>query len=109
MTLPNFLIIGAQKAGTTSLYYYLKRHPDVFMSAVKEPQFFAADFVLGNNGGPGDSAATTIGGLEDYEGLFADADGHKARGEASTIYLYDEGSPRAISERVPDMKLIVLL
>jgi len=41
MTLPNFLIIGAGKCGTTSLYHYLRQHPDVFMSAVKETNWFA--------------------------------------------------------------------
>ncbi len=41
MKLPNFLIVGAQKAGTTSLYRYLGQHPQVFMSPVKEPQYFA--------------------------------------------------------------------
>ena len=43
MILPNFLIIGAAKAGTTSLYDWLRQHPDVFMPALKEPKFFAYD------------------------------------------------------------------
>ncbi len=43
MRLPNFLIIGAPKAATTSLYFYLKEHPDVYMSPIKEPRFFAFD------------------------------------------------------------------
>ena len=37
---PNFIIIGAMKAATTSLYTYLKQHPEVFMTAIKEPKFF---------------------------------------------------------------------
>ena len=41
--LPDFFIIGAPKAGTTSLYHYLDQHPEVFMSAIKEPHFFAAE------------------------------------------------------------------
>jgi len=40
MTMPNFLIIGAMKSGTTALYYYLEQHPQIFMSPVKEPNFF---------------------------------------------------------------------
>jgi hypothetical protein len=40
MTMPNFFVIGAQKAGTTSLYYYLDQHPEVYMSPRKEPHFF---------------------------------------------------------------------
>jgi hypothetical protein len=43
MTLPNFLIIGAQKACTTSLYHYLRQHPEVYLSPVKEPYFFALE------------------------------------------------------------------
>lgn len=41
MTMPNFLLIGAQKAGTTSVYYYLRQHPQVYMSPIKESNFFA--------------------------------------------------------------------
>ncbi len=41
MKLPNFLIIGAAKAGTSSLYYYLKQHPQIYMSPLNEPNFFA--------------------------------------------------------------------
>ena len=41
MTLPNFLIIGAAKAGTTALYFQLKQHPQVYLSPVKEPHFFS--------------------------------------------------------------------
>ncbi len=44
---PNFLIIGASHSGTTSLYNYLKSHPDIFMSSTKEPGFFAFDFAAG--------------------------------------------------------------
>ena len=40
MTMPNFLIIGAQKAGTSALFYYLKQHPQIYMSPIKEPHFF---------------------------------------------------------------------
>ena len=40
---PNFFIIGAGKAGTTSLYHYLKQHPEIFMSPLKEPKFFALE------------------------------------------------------------------
>ena len=38
---PNFFIVGAQRSGTTSLYFYLRQHPDVFMPSVKEPHFFS--------------------------------------------------------------------
>ena len=41
MTLPNFFVLGAAKSGTTSLYLYLKQHPQIYMSPVKEPRYFA--------------------------------------------------------------------
>jgi len=43
MTMPNFLIIGAAKSGTTALYLYLNQHPQIYMSPVKEPRFFALE------------------------------------------------------------------
>lgn len=43
--LPNFLIVGAAKSGTTSLYHYLNQHPEVYMSPIKEPRFITAQFV----------------------------------------------------------------
>ena len=43
MPLPNFLIVGAAKSGTTSLYRYLQDHPEVFMPEMKEPDFFVAE------------------------------------------------------------------
>jgi hypothetical protein len=41
--LPNFIVIGARRSGTTSLYYYLKQHPDISISPIKETNFFAYD------------------------------------------------------------------
>ena len=45
MKRPNLFIVGAPKSGTTSIYNYLKNHPEVFMSPIKEPHFFAKDFI----------------------------------------------------------------
>jgi hypothetical protein len=42
--LPNFFVVGAPKAGTTSLYHYLDQHPEIYMSAIKEPYFFSTEF-----------------------------------------------------------------
>ena len=41
--LPNFFIVGAPKAGSTSLYHYLDQHPDIYMSPIKEPNYFATE------------------------------------------------------------------
>ena len=80
MKLPNFLIVGAAKSGTTSLFHYLKQHPEVFMPSFKEPQYLVASKVRGR-------VFKNISVLEDYKGLFEDAS-QKAVGEASVFYLY---------------------
>lgn len=92
-TLPNFLIVGAAKSGTTSVYNYLKGHPDVFMSANKEPCFFSSyqvpPDVHEKNVYPA-NGDRRIKELDKYLSLFADADPqkYKAIGEASTHYLF---------------------
>lgn len=105
MVLPNFLVIGAAKAGTTSLWHYLGQHPDVFMSEVKEPDYFRTD--LPTTRGRSKKDLTTT--LEDYEKLFKDSSGYSAVGEASPNYLADEHAARRIRETIPDAKLIAIL
>ena len=74
MALPDFFVIGAAKAGTTSLYALLDQHPDIFMPEVKEPEFFARDDLY-----------DTGAGLKAYESTY-DAAGHgQLIGEASTL------------------------
>jgi hypothetical protein len=107
--LPNFLIVGAQKAGTTALYYALSKHPQVFMSAVKEPAYFVAEDALRNAAGPGDEASQLVTSLDAYEELFAGSGSADARGESSTSYLYDPDAPQRIKDQLPDVKLIAIL
>lgn len=95
MTLPNFLIIGAAKAATTSLYHYLGQHPDVYMSPVKEPAYYS------------DRAA--IRTREEYERLFDGVTTERAIGEASPQYLNDPKAPDRIAADLPDVRLIVSL
>ena len=110
MTLPNFLIIGAQKAGTTSLYYYLKQHPQVYMSPVKEAHFFDQDEgEKPNFRGPGRSSTPPITSNEDYRALFRGVTGETAVGEATPSYIYIPGAPERIRRRIPDAKLIAVL
>jgi hypothetical protein len=105
--LPTFLVIGAPKAGTTSLYAYLAEHPEVFMSPVKEPRFLAqGDPQFANSSWAQPAAAKS---LAEYEGLFATAGRAKAVGEASTVYLRSIVAPRRAADLVPDAKLIALL
>ena len=114
MNMPNFLIIGAAKSGTTALYSYLKQHSDVYMSSVKEPRFFAFEGeTLAFRGPKGHGARfnkETITDLKTYQSLFDDVKDEKAIGEASPAYL--SSAPKA-SERIhhhlPNAKLIVIL
>lgn len=98
--LPNFLIIGAPRSGTTHLYKGLRQHPEIFMSDYKEPQFFAFE------GHPRPGALTERSA---YVALFDGAGSAKAVGEASTLYLWSEQAPTGIHESIPTAKLIAIL
>lgn len=93
MVMPNFLVIGAAKAGTTSLYHYLNQHPQIYMSPRKETYFFMSS----NNE------------LENYKALFKEANGEIAIGEATPLYLYNKKSPELIKNCLPQVKLIIVL
>jgi hypothetical protein len=104
VTLPTFFIIGAPKAGTTSLHYYLDQHPEIHMSATKEPHFFIERDDVPNY------VAHHVTRLVDYERLFASA--AAVRGEASPSYAeYPRyrGAPERISALVPDAKFIYIV
>lgn len=96
MKLPNFFIVGAAKSGTTSLYHYLRQHPQVFMPEIKEPSYF-----MDWEGG--------IRSFDDYTSLFSDANDETAIGEASTGYLYEPEAPSRIRERFPQARIVVVL
>lgn len=90
MGLPNFLIVGAPKCGTTFLYYYLDAHPDVFMSSPKEPLFLSWKAAHATANGPGDANALRlrVKSLEAYTGLFPASGSYTVIGEASSDTLY---------------------
>lgn len=108
MLLPNTLIVGAPRCGTTFLYNYLRRHPQVFMSDQKEPWHFASEPQTVWMG-PGDGQPVTS--RRDYAGLFQGADPsvHSIIGEASTIYLSAAEAPRRICTLLPEPKIICVL
>jgi len=97
-TWPNFFIVGAPKAGTTALYHYLKQHPQIFMSPIKETYFFSLNFHRG-----------VIKDKHKYLSLFKEAAGYPAIGEATTAYLRDEVAPFLIKRYVPRARIIALL
>ncbi len=112
MTLPNFLVIGAMSSGTTSLYEYLRGHPQIYMSPVKEPCFFALEGQRLDFGGPGDLPATAgmTADPKAYRALFAGASPHHiAVGEASAWYIVSEDAPQRIQHYIPHAKLIAIL
>jgi hypothetical protein len=88
--LPNLLIAGAMRSGTTSAYRYLEAHPDVFMSPSKEPHFLAFEGAPPTFTGPDDDHLNqrVCTSLEEYRTLFAPGAGARYRGEASAMYLY---------------------
>src|SRR3990170_8700279 len=105
--LPNFLIIGAHKSGTTSLYQYLRQHPQVFMPQLIEPSFFSYE---GQNLQHNPSIRRhVITRFEDYVALFQEARGEIAIGEASPMYLKCPQSAVRIKHYIPDARLIVIL
>lgn len=104
---PNFLIIGANKGGTTSLSEYLKEHPEVFIPEIKEPMFFNH---YANQQEDGQfKTQRVIKSLTSYQELFKNGTGHKARGEASTSYLANPYCAKHIHDFNKDMKLIAIL
>jgi len=114
--LPNFLIIGAAKSGTSSLWAYLNQHPEVFLSRNKEPNYFALMGKSLPEPGPADPErryellySYSISELRDYLELFRPADGPKAIGEASVRYLYTPGTAARIHAALPDARLVVML
>lgn len=106
--LPNFFVIGANKAATTSLHEYLGAHPEIFMSAEKEPHWFireggrAADAPFWN-------VVERFPDRESYEALFAAVDGEKVVGESSTGYLTNPTAVRGIREEVPRARMVAIL
>ena len=130
MRLPNFFVVGAGKAGTTSLYSYLRQHPDIYMSPVKEPCYFASEIradamarkvqrhvalqsrelpkVLGD-----DAGAKPHGWIaaewEDYVRLFQGVRGERAIGEASAAYLWSPTAAANIRACMPGAKVVMIL
>jgi hypothetical protein len=128
--LPNFFIVGAPKAGTTSLYHYLAQHPDVYMSPIKEPNYFSEEIRLCNIDANwqewaqredaslqqylrGPMQEKRFGGIvsnwPDYLKLFQNVNGEKALGEASVCYLWSKTAAQNIASTLHNAKIIMVL
>jgi len=109
---PNFIIIGATKSGTTSLYKYLAQHPEIFMSDIKEPHYFMYRGEKLDFKGPGDleiAEQMIVNSREKYLSLFKNTDHIKIRGEASAMYIYSHKAAANIYEYNPNIKLLAIL
>ena len=97
--IPDFFIVGAPRCGTTALYTYLSDHPDIFMSRIKEPDFFA-DY-LGKH--------RRVRTFPEYLDCFTGVQGNKRIGEASVSYLASQTSAKVIKDFSPLAKIIIML
>jgi hypothetical protein len=104
--MPDSFIVGHHKSGTTALYEMLARHPQVFMSPIKEPRFLAEDMRPRFQSERGHSLPQT---LEEYMSLFAQAAPGQRAGEATPSYLLSHTAASRIAELRPDARVIALL
>jgi hypothetical protein len=130
MRQPDFFIVGAAKAGTTSLYHYLDQHPDIYMSPLKEPAYFSLEVRPGNFEASRQAHVRRVvddtrayllrpvlekraNGIvcewEDYLRLFAAATTQHAVGEASVAYLWSKTAPAEIAARIPHARILMVL
>ena len=113
MTLPNFIVIGVAKGGTTSLYRYLDQHPQIFMYADKGTNFFgyedARDWKWHDEGERPLLRHFHVRTLAEYEAAFAGVTDEIAIGEVSPQYFRSPTAARRIHEHIPDVKLVASL
>ena len=98
---PNLFVVGAPRAGTTSLWHYLRGHPEIYMSPLKEPYYFSDRRPL--------VYSPTVSTESDYLALFAGARAERFLGEATPVYLYGDGTAAAIRAASPDAYAVAVL
>ncbi len=111
--LPNLFVVGAAKAGTTSIYHYFKAHPQIYVSpTVKEANYMAYFNGLPHFTGPGDttaSAGRSVTNLPDYLALYADRTDEPVAADISPCYLHRPQAARKIAELCPRAKIVIVL
>lgn len=112
VSVPDVLIVGAPKAGTSALHTALAQHPQVFASAIKEPKYYlCTDAPPPAYTGPGDahSRQEWVWRAQDYRALFADAPADALRLESTPFYLYLPHARRRLAEELPDARFIAVI
>ncbi len=104
--LPNLFIVGAAKAGTTSLHHYLSQHPEIFMSPLKETDFFSREDIAEQNLY---YPLSPVDSIVKYLELYRKAAGEKVLGESSPSYLYYPEVPRRIFRFNPEGKIVIII
>jgi hypothetical protein len=110
--LPDFLIVGAAKCGTTSLYNYLSQHKDIFLPDNKEPKYFVSNIIDFPLGGKGDDLTEElmVKDFEEYKRLFKPKTESQISGEASVDYFfYAKEMAPLIKEKLGDVKILIML
>ncbi len=103
--MPDFLIVGHPKCGTTALWEMLRQHPRIYMPDVKEVRFFATDLHLSADQAPAGTRRT----FDQYTALFAGAQPEQRAGEASPLYLYSKVAAEEIAAAAPGARAIAIL
>jgi hypothetical protein len=110
--LPDFLVIGAPKAGTSAIHAALARHPQLYLSRVKEPKYYmCGDSPPPAYRGPGDAHSNQewVWQRDRYLALFAEAPADALCGESTPFYLYNRDARRRIAADIPTAKVIAIL
>ena len=105
---PNFFMVGAPKCGTTSMYQYLREHPQIFfpfdeetLGRTKEPHYFCPELEIGERDSIKDEG--------EYLALYRGSERAKWRGDASVLYLFSEQAPVRIRQFCPEARILIML
>jgi hypothetical protein len=108
MAKPNLFIVGHPRSGTSSLHHYLNQHPEIFMTAIKEPNYFAIDFRKNSDHYHQKPLYFPYRSESQYLGLYKNRQNEKIAGEASATNLCSKVSAQEIQRFNPDAKIIMI-
>jgi hypothetical protein len=111
MSKVDFFIIGAPKSGTTSLFYYLKQHPDIYLPEKKELHYFSREYLKRAISGPGDKYVVDEVPTDaiQYDSNYDMAGKSQLCGDVSPSYLYHFATAEKIKKYNNDAKIIIIL